>query len=58
MYSTPSSQADDLYHYVDGPTEAILDARLVAQLSRICRQQGEGLSTNEQGGDSIETNLA
>ena len=55
MSITPSSsQADDLYHYVEGPTEAILDARLVAQLSRICRQQGEGLSTNEQAFHAAE----
>ena len=44
------SQADELYTHVDDPTAAILDARLVAQLSRICRQQGEGLSTNAQAG--------
>ena len=47
-------QADDLYTHVDDPTAAILDARLVAQLSRICRQQGEGLSTNAQAFHMVE----
>ncbi len=30
------------------PQEALLDARLLLQISRICRQRGEGLSANEQ----------
>ena len=47
-------QADSLYRSVDEPTAAMLDARLVAQLSRLCRQQGEGLSTNAQAFHAVE----
>ena len=39
---------------MEDPTAAMLDARLVAQLSRLCRQQGEGLSTNAQAFHAVE----
>jgi len=37
---------EELYGKVNTPQEAVLDARVIKQISRICRQQAEGMSAN------------
>ena len=41
-------EAHDLYKNVEGPHEARLDARLLKQMSRICRLRSQELSVNQQ----------
>ncbi|TRY73413.1 hypothetical protein TCAL_14658 [Tigriopus californicus] len=43
------NEADALYSRVKHAEEAVLDAQICKQISRLCRQRAEGFSTNVQG---------